>query len=71
MKHFDLLEYQHEAREASSAKELFQLWDHVCRFYERGHIGPYELDEMKTVIWPNLRTLSQLELMIDQAVQPG
>ena len=55
---FDLLEFQQQAREMCCPKKLFQLWEDVCRRYERGEIGTYELDEMKVVIWPSLEALA-------------
>jgi hypothetical protein len=65
MNGFDLIEYQQKAREANSPKNLFLLWEKVCWYYDRGQIGQYELDEMKSVIWPTLRTLDTLRSMID------
>ena len=65
MKSFDLIEFQREARSPRQPKELFQLWEEVCRRYDRGLIGSYELDEMKAVIWPNLRAMCFLQKEID------
>ena len=64
---FDLVEYQYKAREISSPKKLFELWEEVCRFYDRGLIGKYELDEMKTVVLPSLRQLDQLQKAVEGA----
>jgi len=55
---FDLIEYQDRARDIYSPKRLFELWEDVCKKYDRGFIGKYALDEMKAVIWPKLHTLS-------------
>ncbi|MBS1991050.1 MAG: hypothetical protein JSS86_10280 [Cyanobacteria bacterium SZAS LIN-2] len=55
---FDLIEYQDRAREIYSPKRLFELWEEVCKKYDRGFIGKYALEEMKAVIWPKLHTLS-------------
>ncbi len=64
---FDLIEYQREARSRRQPRELFQLWEQVCVQYDRGLIGQYELDEMKAVIWPNLRVLTVLKNSIDDS----
>ncbi len=65
MKNFDLIEYQREARERRQPSTLFQLWEEVCRLYERGLIGKYELEEMKGVIWPNLRAICALRTEVE------
>lgn len=62
---FDLPEFQQEVREAKSAKQLFDLWDGVCKMYERGQISKYELEEMRDIIWPQMRSLVSLQGMID------
>lgn len=67
---FDLLEYQQKAREILCPKELFFLWEDVCRRYDRGEIGEYEFEEMKEVIWPTLKTLSSLRRIIDEIEHP-
>jgi hypothetical protein len=70
VKVFDLIDFQREARSRNRPGELFSLWEDVCRYYDQGLIGRYELDEMKTVIWPNLRTLSKLQSEIDSSFTP-
>lgn len=65
MEPFDLLEYQHRAREATCPKKLFDLWEEVCRRYERNEIGRYALEEMKEVIWPSLKALTALKRIVD------
>jgi len=55
---FDLIEYQDKARDIYSPRRLFELWEDVCKKYDKGFIGSYALDEMKCVIWPKLHTLS-------------
>jgi hypothetical protein len=62
---FDLLEYQKTAREMLCPQKLYQLWEDVCRRYERREIGPYEVEEMKEVIWPLLTALSALRRTVD------
>lgn len=69
MREIDLFEYQKKARESLSLKELFQLWDRVSSFYESGEINSSELNEMKEVIWPRLKSMTALKNMIDGAVQ--
>jgi len=49
--------------------ELFHLWEEVCRLYDSGLIGQYELDEMKSVIWPNLKALQALVGQIEASFQ--
>jgi hypothetical protein len=44
---------------------LFELWEDVCRRYERKEIGLYQLEEMKEVIWPNLKALATIRQMVD------
>ena len=56
---FDLIEYQDKARDMYSPKRLFELWEDVCKKYDRGVIRSYDLDEMKAVILPKLHMLSQ------------
>jgi hypothetical protein len=60
MEPFDLIEMQKQAREIYDPRKLFELWEEICRRYERGEIGEYELEEMKEVIWPTLRQLASL-----------
>ncbi len=62
---FDLPEFQQEVREAKSAKALFALWDTVCQMYDRRRITKYELEEMRDIIWPRMKTLASLEDMIE------
>ena len=64
---FDLIAYQRDARDRKQPQKLFELWEDVCRQYESGLITQYELDEMKAVIWPNLRALSALKEAIDHS----
>ncbi len=65
MEPFDLIEYQKKAREICDPKALFELWEEVCKLYERKEIGSYELDEMKVVIWPSLTQLAALRRMVN------
>jgi hypothetical protein len=65
MRRFDLIEFQREARECKLPGTLFQLWEEVCKLYDKGLISQYELDEMKEVIWPNLKALSALRSEIE------
>jgi hypothetical protein len=67
MKNFDLIEFQREARERRQPSTLFQLWEDVCKMYERGLIGKYDLEEMKGVIWPNLRAICALQLEVESS----
>jgi hypothetical protein len=60
MNKFDLIEYQRQARNHTLPGSLFKLWEDVCKHYDRGLIGTYELEEMKAVIWPNLQALAAL-----------
>jgi hypothetical protein len=74
VKEFDLIEFQREARSRNRPGELFRLWEEVCRYYDQGLISRYELEEMKTVVWPNLRVLSSLQMEIDSSfgqIQPA
>jgi hypothetical protein len=65
---FDLLEFQRQARETCCPKKLFQLWEDVCRRYDRQEIGEYELDEMKEVIWPSLEALASIRRCVNGEV---
>jgi hypothetical protein len=62
---FDLLEFQQRARETCCPQKLFQLWEDICRRYERHEIGRYQLEEMKDVIWPNLKALTTLRRCVN------
>jgi len=66
---FDLLEFQQEAREICCPKKLFELWEDVCRRYERREIGLYELEEMKEVIWPNLMALAVIRRAVNGIIE--
>lgn len=66
---FDLIEYQKLARNSRSSRELFELWEYVCRSYDKGQIGRYQLEEMKAVIWPCLKSLRSLERTVENAFQ--
>lgn len=67
MEAFDLLEYQKVARETCCPKKLFELWEDVCMRFERHEIGRYQLEEMKEVIWPNLKALSSLKNIVNES----
>jgi hypothetical protein len=60
------LEYQKRAREICCPKKLFELWEDVCKRYERQEIGSYQLEEMKEVIWPNLEALACLRRTVNE-----
>ena len=62
---FDLLQFQQRARETCCPKKLFELWEDVCRRYDRKEIGRYELEEMKEVIWPSLEALASLRRSVN------
>jgi hypothetical protein len=62
---FDLFEYRRKAANLLNPKELFLLWEDVCRCYDRGEIGKQELDDMRGLIWPSLASLSTLRKLID------
>jgi hypothetical protein len=64
---FELLEFQRLARETCCPRKLFELWENVCERYERNEIGIYELDEMKSVIWPGLKALASLRRAVNEA----
>jgi len=64
---FDLLAYLERARNTVSTKKLFELWEKVCRLYDGGHIGNYQLPEMKTVICPRLRSLCLLQRAVERS----
>lgn len=65
METFNLSEYQQRARDLLCPKKLFQLWEEVCLYYDREEIGPYELEEMKEIIWPSLLSLASLRRIVD------
>jgi hypothetical protein len=65
MESFDLIEFQQKARETFDPKKLFELWEDVCKRYERREIGEYELEEMKEVIWPTLQQLASLRRIVN------
>lgn len=69
MEPFDLIEMQKTAREIFDPKKLFELWEDICKRYERHEIGEYELEEMKEVIWPTLQQLASLRRAM--AAQPA
>lgn len=68
---FDLIEFQQKARETCDPKKLFELWEDVCRRYERQEVGNYELEEMKEVIWPALTQLASLRRIVNGPVIPS
>ncbi|HEY9789917.1 MAG TPA: hypothetical protein V6D22_05945 [Candidatus Obscuribacterales bacterium] len=65
MESFDLIEFQQKARETCDPKKLFELWEDVCKRFDRREIGEYELEEMKEVIWPSLNQLALLRRMVN------
>lgn len=62
---FDLLEFQKKARETCCPKALFELWEDVCRRYDKRLISLYEFEEMKEAIWPSLHALASLRRSIN------
>lgn len=67
MASFDLIEFQSTARNTNSPKKLFELWEEVCKRYDRGQIGVYQLEEMKSAIWPRIHQLSDIKSVVDSA----
>jgi len=45
---------------------LFELWEDVCKRYERREIGEYDFEEMKESIWPNLKALASIRRAMDE-----
>lgn len=70
MEPFDLLVFQQKARELACPKKLFEFWDDICKRYDRGEIGTYELEEMKEVIAPSLAALGGLRNQINSKEPP-
>lgn len=64
---FDLIEWQHHARQLECPKRLFLMWDDVCHKYERRLISRYEVEEMKSVIWPQLTALAALRESVNSS----
>lgn len=62
---FDLFEYRRKASNLVMPNELFNLWEEVCRYYDRGEISRQELDEMRALICPTLESLAVLKKLID------
>lgn len=46
----DLTAIQKKVRQLQTTAQLFQLWNAVCRLYDRQQINSHELDEIQTVI---------------------
>jgi hypothetical protein len=65
MNTFNLVEYQQKAKDMLCPQKLFRLWEEVCLYYDREEIGPYELEEMKEIIWPTLLALASLRKIVD------
>jgi hypothetical protein len=63
---FDLIEFQQQARELADPKKLFDLWEDCCRRFDRKEIGRYELDEMKSVIFPSLQVSATLKKALNE-----
>lgn len=61
---------QRRARETCDPKKLFEMWEDICRRYDRREIGTYELEEMKEVILPNLKALAELRRSINGLDKP-
>lgn len=70
MNYFDLIEFQQRARQMTDPKKLFELLEDCYRRFERGEIGRYELDEMRSVIEPQLQTLAALKRNINGEEAP-
>ena len=68
MEPFNLIDYQKKARETYSLIKLYDLWQEGCTLYEKRLIGSYQLEEMKEVIWTNLKRLSSLKQRVDDAL---
>lgn len=68
---FDLIEFQITARNTNSPKRLFELWEEVCKRYDRGQIGAYQLEEMKSAIWPRIHQLSDIQSIVESAFHKG
>lgn len=68
---FELLAFQKKARESCCPKKLFELWEDVCRRYDRRQISEYEFDEMKEAIWPHLNALAALRRAINETDPPS
>lgn len=46
----DLAAIKKKVRKLNTTAQLFQLWNAVCRLYDRQQINSHELDEIQTVI---------------------
>lgn len=68
---FDLFEYRRKASNLVMPNELFNLWEEVCRYYDRGEISRQELDEMRALICPMLESLAVLKKLIDETETAG
>lgn len=66
---FDLLETQREARlHKSDGPKLYKMWDDVCGRYDRREIGIYDLEEMKSVIFPAPAALESLKNNVNSPI---
>lgn len=63
---FDLIEFQQRARVIASPEKLFELWVDVCNRYDRGEINKLQLEEMKSIVEPNLNAFAVLRRAIDR-----
>lgn len=66
-RNFDLIQYQHEARNLTTPQSVFQMWEDVCRKYELGTIGLNEWEELKDTLWAVLAETSKLQRQIDSS----
>lgn len=63
---FDLIEWQNKAKDLSgNAKALFELWEEVCRRYDRNEIGKYEMEEMRDLILPDLQATASIKRLLE------
>lgn len=57
MQGLDLLAVQRKVRKLHTPAQLFQLWNAVCRLYDRGKINSHELDEIQIAICSQFKHL--------------
>jgi hypothetical protein len=61
MQGLDLIAVQKKVRELKTARQLFQMWNAVCRLHDRGSINSHELDEIQIVICSQFKQIERAD----------
>ena len=55
---FDLIRWQRNVRESLTTKDVYDIWDRACGFYEKKQISLSEWEEMSEIVHKRMGELT-------------